>query len=276
MKPLSNKDNYKSELRTFQLMGVLNVTPDSFYDGGMHYSLEKAIEHGLKMAQEGADIIDIGGASSRPFAPFVSEEEELNRVIPVIEALAKTISTPLSIDTDKSKVARKAVQSGVTLINCIRGFSDPEMLAVAAGCEADLCVMHMQGTPETMQINPSYPNGVVPEIMAFFEKQIELLTRAGIVPERIILDPGIGFGLTVEHTLEIFDHLKKFKKFGLRLLIGASRKSFLSKLLMKPATELLPATLAIHTMAICNGADIIRVHDVAEHRDIMNLLSHML
>ena len=213
---------------------------------------------------------------ARPFATNVTEEEELNRVIPVIEALAKTVSIPLSIDTDKSNVARKAVQSGARLINCIRGFSDPEMLAVAAGCEADLCVMHMQGTPETMQINPSYPNGVVPEIMAFFEKQIELLTRAGIAPKESSLTLALDLGLRLNIRWKSFMHLKKFKKFGLRLLIGASRKSFLSKLLMKPATELLPATLAIHTMAICNGADIIRVHDVAEHRDIMNLLSHML
>jgi dihydropteroate synthase len=202
----------------------------------------------------------------------VTEEKELARVIPVIEALVKLVPAIISIDTDKPKVAKKAIECGATLINCIRGFANPEMLALAADSQAELCVMHMQGTPETMQINPSYPNGVVAEILAFFEKEIELLTQAGISPEKIILDPGIGFGLTVEHTIEIFQKLSAFKKFGLRLLIGASRKSFLSKILSKPVTELLPATLAIHTIALCSGADIIRAHDVREHRDIINVL----
>lgn len=258
-----------------KIMGVLNATPDSFFDQGSFFSLENGIAQGKKLWEEGADIIDIGGASFRPFAPHVEEEEELRRVIPLIEALRIALPIPLSIDTDKPAVAREAVRRGVSLINNIGGFTDREMIEVAKNCSADLCVMHMQGTPQTMQINPSYPRGVVEEILDFFEKRIDILTGAGIRPERIILDPGIGFGKTVEHTLLIFKELKKFKKFGLRLLIGASRKSFMTKLLGKPPKDLLPATLAIHTMSLLAGVDIIRVHDMREHRDIVNLLEHL-
>jgi dihydropteroate synthase len=258
-----------------RLMGVLNATPDSFYEKGAYFSFEKAFEHGIKLWKDGADYLDIGGASSRPFAPFVDEEEELRRVIPLIEVLSKEISIPISIDTDKPKVAHKAVEKGARLINSIEGFTHPEMVEVAASCTADLCVMHMQGTPQTMQLNPSYPEGVISHLLAFFEKQIERLNKAGIHSNRIILDPGIGFGKTVEQNLTIIKELQQFKKFGLRILLGASRKSFMGKLLGKSTTELLPATLTIHTIVLLNGIDIVRVHDVREHRDAVDILRHL-
>lgn len=256
-----------------KLMGVLNVTPDSFYDESRCFAYEQALERGCLMWQEGADLLDIGGASSRPFADVVEEAEELRRVIPVIETLAKLVPIPISIDTYQPVVAKAAIAKGATLINDISGFTNPKMVEVAKECAADLCIVHMRGTPQTMQINPLYPEGIISHLLAFFEDRIEQLTHEGIDAQRIILDPGIGFGKTVEDTLQIFKNLPKFKKFGLRILIGASRKSFLTKLLNKPATELLPATLAIHTMALLAGVDMIRVHDVAPHRDVINVIT---
>lgn len=257
-------------------MGILNVTPDSFFDKGAHFSFEKAIERAKVMVQEGADIIDIGGASSSPRSLPTPEEVERERVIPLIEVLASQLSTPLSIDTDKPRIAKEAVEKGARLINDIYGFQKPEMVEVAASCQTDLCLMHMQGTPQTMQVAPSYPEGVISHILQFFEKQVETLIQAGVNPARIILDPGIGFGKTVEHNLEILQNLAAFKKFGLRILIGASRKSFLTKILGKSPIDLLPATLTIHTIALIHGADILRVHDVKEHRDILDLASHVV
>ena len=256
------------------IMGILNVTPDSFFDKGAYFSIEKAIERAKEMVQEGADILDVGGAPSGPKSIPTPEEVERERVIPVIEALASKLSITLSIDTEKPRIAKEAVDKGATLINDISGFQKPEMVEVAAQCNADLCLMHMQGTPQTMQIAPSYPEGVIPHILQFFEKQIETLIQAGVKPGRIILDPGIGFGKTVEQNLEILQNLAAFKKFGLRILIGASRKSFLSKILGKNSIDLLPATLAIHTISIIRGADIIRVHDVKEHRDVLSLSNY--
>lgn len=257
-------------------MGILNVTPDSFFDKGAHFAFEKAIERAKQIVQEGADILDIGGASSNPRSVPTPEAVERERVMPVIEALASQLSIPLSIDTDKPRIAREAVEKGARILNDIYGFQKPEMVEVAASCKADLCVMHMQGTPQTMQIAPFYPEGVIPHILHFFEKQIETLVKAGVKSERIILDPGIGFGKTVEQNLEILQNLAVFKKFGLRILIGASRKSFLSKILGKSSIDLLPATLAIHTISLMRGADILRVHDVKEHRDILNLSSRIV
>ncbi len=261
--------------RVPQLMGILNVTPDSFFDGGAYFSPEKAILRGRQLWEEGSDIIDIGGASSRPGASFVEEEEEIRRAIPIIEALSKIVPIPLSIDTNRPKVARMALEAGASFINDISGFTHPEMREIASHSNADLCVMHAQGTPSTMQINPSYPEGVVPHLMHFFEKQIKLLTDLGIKEERIILDPGIGFGKTVEHNISILKAIPEFKRFGLRVLIGASRKGFMRKILNKTSSELLPATLGIHTICMVSGADIIRVHDVKEHKDIISIYTHV-
>ena len=258
------------------LMGILNSTPDSFFDKGAYFSLDKGIKRGLQLIEDGADILDIGGASSRPGAPIVEVEEEIRRVIPFIEALAPTTSIPISIDTGRFEVAKLAIEKGAKFINDITGFKDPKMRELAAQCDADLCVMHAQGPPQTMQINPSYPDGVVETILRFFETQIELLTQAGVKESRIILDPGIGFGKTLDHNLAIFKAIDQFKRFGLRVLIGASRKGFMTKILGKPAAELLAPTLAVHAFSFLKGADIIRVHDVREHRDALTVAAHFL
>lgn len=254
------------------IMGILNATPDSFFDKGSFFSIQKGIEHALCMAKEGADIIDIGGESTRPGADPVDAEEELRRVIPIIEALAPQLSIPISIDTRKAQVAAAAVKKGAKLINDITGFSDPAMQEVALGCDADLCIMHMLGTPQTMQLNPEYPEGIVEHIMRFFSERIESLARKGIKESRIILDPGIGFGKTVEQNLQLFHGIEQFKSFGLRILIGASRKSFIQKILDKPADETLAATLAVHGYCTSKGIDILRVHDVKDHRDLVDIL----
>lgn len=256
------------------LMGVLNTTPDSFFDGGKYLSLEKGIQRAQIMIREGVDLIDIGGESTRPGSDPVSEAEELRRVIPLIKEV-KNLPIPVSIDTCKPKVAEEAVREGASLINDIRGFQDAEMRRVAYEYETDICVMHMKGKPKTMQVNPSYPEGIVPHLMRYFERQIKELTLFGIREEKIILDPGIGFGKTAGQNIEIIHNLEKFRSFGLRVLIGASRKSFLGKILGKEPRDRLPATLVIHTIALVGGADLIRVHDVSEHRDVIDLISWM-
>lgn len=265
--------NHGEKQKKIQLMGILNCTPDSFYDGGNFFDPEKAIERGEMMETEGADIVDIGGESSRPSASFVSETEEIERVIPVIKALSSKIKIPLSIDTSKSKVAEKALLAGATMINDIYGFRDPSMRAVAKEADVPICVMHMQGTPQTMQFSPSYPHGVVKEITDWLQRRIEQLLKEGVDARNIIVDPGIGFGKTVEQIIEILKHLRAFTALGFPVLIGLSRKSFLSKILGKPATELLSTTLALNTMSILEGASLIRVHDVKEHRDVLDVLA---
>lgn len=257
-------------------MGILNATPDSFYDKGAFFSFETATERALCIQREGADLIDIGGESACPSSIPIDEEEELRRVVPLLDALMPHLSIPVSIDTRKAKVAAAAVERGAALINDITGFSDPAMQEVAAGCDADLCVMHMQGTPQTMQINPHYPEGVVEHIMRFFSERIECLVQRGINESRIILDPGIGFGKTVEHNVSLMQAIHRFQSFGLRVLFGASRKSFIQKILGKPPEETLAATLAVHGLCASKGVDILRVHDVKEHRDLIDILHPVL
>ncbi len=261
-------------MRRPQLMGVLNATPDSLFEKGAYFSLEKGIERGLKLAKEGADSIDIGGASSRPGAEQISVEEELSRVLPLIEALSSQVAVPLSIDTTKVEVARQALGKGAKMINDITGFQDPEMRSLASTCDADLCVMHMQGTPGVVPSNPCYPDGVVEEILRFFERQIGLLTKEGVKESRIILDPGIGFGKSIEHYKAVFQAIDRFKAFGLRVMIGASRKGFMTRILGTPPQELLAPTLAVHTIAALRGADILRTHDVKEHFDALKVAAH--
>lgn len=253
-------------------MGILNATPDSFYDQGAFFTFENAIAHALRMAREGADIIDIGGESTCPGATPIEEEEELRRVVPLLDALKSQLQIPISIDTRKARVAATAVDRGATLINDITGFSDPAMQEVAMSCQADLCVMHMQGTPQTMQITPLYPEGVVEHILRFFSERIESLVKRGIKESRLILDPGIGFGKTVEHNIFLLQAIERFQTFGLRLLFGASRKSFIQKILGKRSEETLAATLAVHGLCVSKGVDIVRVHDVKEHRDLIDIL----
>lgn len=254
------------------LMGIVNVTPDSFFAPSRHLEIDQAVATALRFQTEGADLIDIGGESSRPGAKAVSEEEELARVIPIIQQLQGKLTIPISIDTTKPAVARAALASGASLLNDIAGFENPGMQAIAKEFDADICVMHMQGNPQTMQVNPHYPNGITAHLLHWFTQKIEALTHAGINPERIILDPGIGFGKTVADNLEIIHNLPEFKGLGFRILLGVSRKSFMGKILNKPSHELLPATIAMNVMAIASQVDIIRVHDVKEHREVIDIM----
>lgn len=255
-----------------KIMGILNVTPDSFYDGGTCQSLETAIDKAQILEQEGADILDIGGESSRPDANPVPVDEELERVIPLIAALSSKLKCPISIDTMKPKVAEAALEAGAAIINDVSGFCDPKMIDLAKESGASIIVVHMQGRPKSMQINPYYQRGVVVELLEWFQKKTKTLLKAGIRAENIILDPGIGFGKTVDDNLKILHNLEDFKTMGFQLLVGLSRKSFLSRILEKPAKETLAATLAMNALAMFASADIIRVHDVKEHCDVAKVI----
>lgn len=253
-------------------MGVLNVTPDSFSDGERYGTPRAAVRRALEMIEEGADVIDIGGESTRPGAKPVSLAEELHRVIPVITALRKKRNIPISIDTYKPAVAVAALTAGATWVNDITGLRNPLMRQIVARAKCHVIVMHMQGMPGTMQRRPRY-HDVISDISAFFRRQISAATRAGIKRSQMILDPGIGFGKTVEHNLEILRRLHEFQQFHLPILIGASRKSFIGKLTGGDVTERLPGTLVAHLIAIQHGATLLRVHDVAAHTQALTLLS---
>jgi len=254
-------------------MAILNVTPDSAFEGSRHPDPSKALETALRHIEEGADWIDIGGESTYITASEVTEEEELQRVIPVIEKIRQKSTLPLSIDTRKPRVAEEALRAGVNMINDVEGFRNPQMREVAAKWKVAVCLMHMQGIPQTMQQNPTYPKGCVHEIVDFFKERIALCCQEGMVSENIIIDPGIGFGKSVAHNLEILDNLSKFKELGYPVLVGPSRKWFLTQLLNKPRSALLPGTLACSSKLVLAGVDYIRVHDVWEHRDLITLLT---
>lgn len=245
-------------------MGIVNVTPDSFSDGGKFFNVRKAIAHALQLVEEGAEILDVGGESTRPGAKPVSEKEELRRVIPVIEKLAGKIKIPISIDTMKPAVARAALKAGAGIVNDVAANRNgKEMWEIVSEFRAGYIVMHARGTPQTMQKNPRYKN-VVHEVRKFFSEQIKTLTANGIASEQIIFDPGIGFGKTAEHNLALLAHLRQFTALRRPLLLGVSRKSFLGKLSGVTANERLPASLACAILAIESGAQIIRAHDVLE------------
>lgn len=256
-------------------MGILNVTPDSCVDQGRWYAERDptpSIARGIEIWKEGADCLDIGGESTRPGAAPVSEAEEMRRVIPVIEALAPMLPIPISIDTTKVRVAAAAIEAGARLINDISGCSDPAMMQLAKETKTTLCLMHMQGTPATMQLAPSYPNGVVPELLLWFQRRIETLLQAGISPHQIWVDPGIGFGKTVQHNLEIIRNLPAFQALGYPLLLGVCRKSFLGKILGKTYPNLLSASLAAHAFILAEGSvEWLRVHDVAATKDLFRI-----
>jgi dihydropteroate synthase len=258
-----------------RLMGILNVTPDSFYKRSCFFEADAAIKRGIDIYEQGADIIDVGGESTRPGSEPVDLQEELRRVIPVIKALSKNVPIPISIDTKKAEVAEAALQAGAALINDVAGFTDLSMQKLAVQSQVSICLMHMQGTPKTMQHNPVYPEGVVAHLIDFFERQTALLVNSGVAKEKIIIDPGIGFGKTVADNVEIIDNLHKLKDLGFPILLGASRKSFLPKLLNNSKGELLAATVTANIIGIQNGADIIRVHDIQEHRDMITLLNKL-
>ncbi|AGC46150.1 dihydropteroate synthase [Myxococcus stipitatus DSM 14675] len=256
--------------RTY-VMGVVNVTPDSFSDGGRYLGADAAIARGLALVAAGADFLDVGGESTRPGSASVSAEEEVARVLPVIEGLRAKTSVPLSVDTTKAAVARAVLGAGAHLINDITGFrSDPELPRVVAEANAACCLMHIQGTPSTMQQAPRYED-LVDEVLDFLEGSVALATGAGIPRERILLDPGIGFGKTFDHNLYLLRRLGELRVPGLPLLVGTSRKGFLGALTGgKPAGERLAATLgSLAAMAVLGGADVVRVHDVAEARDAL-------
>lgn len=264
-------------MKKTQLMGILNCTPNSFFEQGRAPNTESAIGLGMRLFEEGADLVDIGGESTAPASQPISEEEEIERVIPVIQALRKYTSKPLSIDTYKPAVAARALDAGATFINDITGFSDPYMRKLAAESGVPICVMHMRGSPHT---NPEchYPLGIMQELLLFFQKRISLLLESGIKPSQIILDPGIGggcFGKSVLDSLSILRNLKMLRSLGFPLLVGLSRKSFMQKILQKPPSEILSTTLALNTMSILEGVEIIRVHDVGPHRDILTVLGEL-
>ena len=258
------------------IMGVLNVTPDSFSDGGKFLSIDKAVSQALKMVEEGADIIDIGGESTRPGSLPVSLEEETQRVIPVIGALAKKIQIPISIDTYKSQIAQKAMEAGAEMINDISGLRfDSEMAKLAAKYDVPVIIMHIKGTPQNMQENPYYEN-VIKEIKDYFEEKINFADSAGIKKENVILDPGIGFGKRFEDNLAILKNLKEFKRLERPLLVGLSRKSFIGKILDVPVEERLEGSLGALAYSIMQGANIARVHDVKESVRVVKVVDTIL
>lgn len=256
-------------------MGVLNVTPDSFFAGSRFLNVEDAVHRGIKIFEEGADIIDVGGESTRPSSDPVDETEEIRRVVPVIQTLSQKVPIKISIDTMKPKVAMAAIEAGAGMINDVSGFRDPEMRKAAAMTGVEICVMHMLGNPKSMQQNPVYPEGIIEHLLRYFDAQISLLVKEGVKKNQIIIDPGIGFGKTVADNLEIIHNLRRLKDIGFPLLLGASRKSFMSRLLNKPADDLLAATIATNTLGILAGVDLLRVHDVREHRDVINLMENV-
>lgn len=253
------------------LMGILNVTPDSFSDGGQHYTIQSAVDHALRMEDDGADILDIGGESTRPYSQTVGRDEELRRVVPVLEQLQSRVQIPISIDTMKASVARAAMDLGAEIINDVSGLNaDPEMLEVALKTEAGICAMHMQGTPQTMQDNPQYDD-VVEDILGYLLDRKELLLKSGIAYERICLDPGIGFGKTHEHNIELIQNASRFHETGAPILIGHSRKGFIAKILGSKDTPRVLGTIGVSLSLALQRIQILRIHDVAEHKQALKL-----
>jgi dihydropteroate synthase len=267
--------NHRLDLgRRTCIMGVLNVTPDSFSDGGEFFTLDDAVTQGYRLFKDGADVLDIGGESTRPFSDAISVEEEIQRVVPVIERLSKRISIPISIDTTKADVAEHAIKAGASMINDISSLRfDPKMADVAADYGVPVILMHMLGNPKTMQVEPKYDD-LVGQIKAFFENEIDLAEQKGISKSKIIIDPGIGFGKTFDHNLSLIKNLREFKTLNVPILIGTSRKAFIRDLLkdetqkdVHPQSRIVETgTQASVAAAVLNGAHIVRVHDVASTR----------
>jgi dihydropteroate synthase len=253
-------------------MGILNITPDSFYDGAKHNNEEQAIEHAMTMIDEGADIIDVGGESTRPNAEPVSIDDELKRIVPVIEKIRARSDVFISIDTYKARVAHEGCSAGANIINDISGLTfDTDMAPLAGRLGTYVVIMHIKGTPKDMQKNPHYDD-VITEIGDFFRRQMEVARRSGISEDRIILDPGIGFGKRVEDNLKILKMLSEFKKLGRPLLIGTSMKSFIGYVTDSPVEERSEGSLASTVVSVMNGADILRVHDVKKTRKVVKLV----
>ncbi|MFW5946135.1 MAG: dihydropteroate synthase [Candidatus Natronoplasma sp.] len=254
------------------IMGVLNITPDSFYDGGEYDRVEKAVERGISMAKKGADIIDIGGESTRPGSERISTEKELRRILPVIEELNERLEIPISVDTYKPEVAEEAVKAGADIVNDVFGLRKEGMAERISELDVPIIIMHMQGSPKNMQDSPRYED-VIDDITTYFYERIKFAKENGIREENIILDPGIGFGKKVEHNLEIIRRLEEFCSLGHPILLGASRKSFLGEILGKEADERLYGSLAVSALALEKGVSILRVHDVRENKDVVKTVN---
>ncbi len=258
------------------IMAVLNVTPDSFSDGGQHVNLDDAVASAKRMVDQGADIIDVGGESTRPGACAVSEADEISRVIPVIQTLSAEMTVPISIDTSKPQVMKQAVAAGATLINDVNALQADGALEMAASLGVDVCLMHMQGSPRTMQKSPAYDN-VVEDIKRFFQQRIDACLLAGIAKENIILDPGFGFGKMLVHNFDLLNQLDKFKCFNLPLLVGLSRKSMIGAVLNnRDVKGRVVGSVTGAIIAVQNGANIVRVHDVLETKDALLVMQAVM
>ena len=253
------------------IMGIVNVTPDSFSDGGQHASTRNAVEHGLRLISEGADILDIGGESTRPYAEQVTADDELDRVLHVVQQLAERTTTPVSIDTSKASVARACLAAGAEIINDVTGLQgDPDMAGLAVETDAGICAMHMQGTPQTMQDNPSYQD-VVADVFDYLRRRRDALVQSGIAAQRVCLDPGIGFGKTNQHSLTLLSQCGRFHELGCPLLVGHSRKGLLGSVLGDKQADRTAATIGVALSLAQKGIQIIRVHDVQPVRDALQL-----
>jgi dihydropteroate synthase len=261
---------------TTLIMGVVNVTPDSFSDGGHFFDPEKGIAHGRRLAEQGADILDIGGESTRPGSDPVPAEEETNRVIPVVRELRRHLpDILLSVDTSKAAVAAQAIEAGADIINDVTaGHGDPAMIPLLAGSKVGLAIMHMQGTPKSMQHEPRYDD-VVQDVIRFLQERIKVFAQAGVDPERIVVDPGIGFGKTLEHNLALLAGLREFTMLERPLLLGVSRKRWIGELTGRPVDQRLAGSLAGAAACVERGAHLLRVHDVAETRDLVRVLDRI-
>jgi dihydropteroate synthase len=251
-----------------KIMGIVNVTPDSFYDGGRYLSKESAIKHAMQLIDEGADIIDIGGESTRPGAMPVSIDEECDRVIPIIEFLSKETSIPISIDSRHTTVMQAAIRAGAHIVNDVSGMQDATARALVAKHQIPVCIMHMQGEPDTMQNAPIYTD-ILQEVSLFLKNRIELCEKAGILREKIWIDPGFGFGKTLAHNLTLLANLSYFKQLGCEILVGLSRKSMFGMLLNKPEEQRLQGSIAGTVFALMQGATIVRTHDVSATKDAL-------
>ncbi len=258
-----------------QIMGILNVTPDSFSDGGQFNTIDNAIRQAEQMLEDGVDIIDVGGESTRPGAPKVDVKTELSRVIPVIKKLKAEFGCVISLDTNKPEVMSEGISAGINIINDVYALSKPDALSVAAQCELPICLMHMQGNPESMQHNPTYKN-VVDDVISFFEEKIRTCESAGIKKERLWIDPGFGFGKTLSDNYELLNNLDRFQVFKLPILAGLSRKSMIGNLLNIETSDRMLGSVAAATLALTKGANILRVHDVAETRQAVKIYNAMV
>ncbi len=266
---------HKIDLTIPRIMGIVNVTPDSFSDGGKYDSTDLAVQHALELVAEGADILDIGGESTRPHASPVSLEEELRRVIPVIQLLKQETHVPLSIDTYKPEVMQQAMKAGVDMINDVRALQEPSGIETVADSQVGVCLMHMQGTPQTMQIDPQYEDVVI-EVKDFLKRRLDVLLTAGVDQQRIMLDPGFGFGKRTVHNIMLLRSLHTFTELGCPILVGLSRKSILGQMVGADVDQRLHASLAASVVSAMKGASFVRVHDVKATAEAFKVLSAIM